>query len=224
MYRLFFAKTILAATAVAVSGFTHAETFSTRFSGFNEVGALNAETGAIASPGTGTLRLDLDKKAATIAYTLVYSGLSAGVTQAHIHLGKVHVPGGVMAFLCTNLSNGPAGTPLCPAAGGTVTGTITAADVVGPTAQNVTPGDFAALVDALDSNTVYGNIHTAKFPAGEIRGELMKGENDELPIAVPARESSAAAGARRRAGGVTRRIDCRIAVPREALLGVRDGW
>jgi hypothetical protein len=55
-------------------------------------------------------------------------------------------------------------------------GTITSASVVGPTAQNINPGDFDALVAALDSNTAYGNIHTVKFPAGEIRGQILKGD------------------------------------------------
>jgi hypothetical protein len=45
-------------------------------------------------------------------------------------------------------------------------------NVVGPTAQNVNAGDFSALLAALQSNTVYGNIHTTKFPAGEIRGQV----------------------------------------------------
>ena len=54
----------------------------------------------------------------------------------------------------------------------TVTGTITAAGVVGPTAQNITVGDFARVVAALASNTAYGNIHTKQFPAGEIRGQI----------------------------------------------------
>jgi hypothetical protein len=58
-------------------------------------------------------------------------------------------------------------------------GTITAASVVGPAAQNITAGDFDALVAALDSNTAYGNIHTVKFPAGEIRGQIVKSGEDE---------------------------------------------
>ena len=53
-----------------------------------------------------------------------------------------------------------------------MTGTITAAGVVGPAAQNITAGDFAGVVAALASNTAYGNIHTQKFPAGEIRGQV----------------------------------------------------
>ena len=83
-----------------------------------------------------------------------------------------------MVFFCSNLANPPAGTQPCPADGGTVTGTITAASVIGPTAQNVTPGDFDALSDALESDTAYGNIHTMKFPAGEIRGQIRRGHRD----------------------------------------------
>ena len=150
-----------------------------RLNGFNEVGALNAETGAILSDGTGKLDLQLNKNASTATYTLTYSGLNAPVTQAHIHFGKVHVPGGVMVFFCTNLNNGPAGTQTCPAGGGTVTGMWTAASVVGPTPQNVTAGDFNALVDALTSNTAYANIHTTKFPAGEIRGQVHRVEQED---------------------------------------------
>jgi hypothetical protein len=95
------------------------------------------------------------------------------VTQAHIHFGKRHVGGGIIVFFCSNLGNGPAGTQACPASG-TVTGTITAADVVGPTAQGVAAGNFNALVEALDNHTAYGNIHTTAFPAGEIRGQIRR--------------------------------------------------
>ena len=158
------------------SSVAYAQEFGARLNGFEELGALNAETGAIRSAGKGTLSLDVDKSQAS--YTLTYSGLSAPVTQAHIHFGKIHVPGGVMVFFCTNGGNGPAGTPLCPPSGGTVTGTWTAASVVGPAGQNVTPGDFSALLDALNSNTAYANIHTTKFPAGEIRGQVRRGDRE----------------------------------------------
>ena len=168
---------LLAGGLAAVSaGIAQAQEFGARLNGFEELGALNAETGAIRSAGKGTLSLDVDKSQAS--YTLTYSGLSAPVTQAHIHFGKIHVPGGVMVFFCTNLGNGPAGTPACPPSGGTVTGTWTAASVVGPAAQNVTPGDFSAVIDALNSNTAYANIHTTKFPAGEIRGQVRRGDRE----------------------------------------------
>jgi hypothetical protein len=152
-----------------------AQEFSAKFSGFQEVGGLGAgETGAILSTGQATVKLTLDKTAQTLTYTLTYSGLT-DVLQSHIHFGKKHVAGGIMVFFCSNLGNGPAGTPTCPddtSGAVTVTGTITAAGVVGPTAQNILPGDFAGVVAALASNTAYGNIHTKQFPAGEIRGQV----------------------------------------------------
>jgi hypothetical protein len=56
--------------------------------------------------------LDLNKKAGTADYTLTYSGLSSSVTVAHIHFGKVHVAGGIIAFLC-----GGGGQAACPSSG-----------------------------------------------------------------------------------------------------------
>jgi hypothetical protein len=55
-----------------------------------------------------------------------------------------------------------------------VTGTIVAADVVGPTAQGIDPGDFDSLVRAIRQGATYSNVHTAKFPSGEIRGQNME--------------------------------------------------
>ena len=51
----------LAAALLVFSAHASAAPFSTIFSGFNELGALNAETGAIFSEGRATLDLDLGK-------------------------------------------------------------------------------------------------------------------------------------------------------------------
>jgi CHRD domain-containing protein len=184
-------KAVLAAALVVFSAsYVYAEEFFARLNGFQEIGALNAETGAVRSNGTGTLHLNLDKGAGTATFTLTYSDVGTTapkigtVSQAHIHFGKRHVAGGVMVFFCATppVVAPVAGTPVCPANAGTVTGTFTAASVVGPTAQNVNPGDFDALVDALESNTAYANIHTTPgFPAGEIRGQIhrVRRDNDD---------------------------------------------
>jgi CHRD domain len=181
---------ILAAAALAAASLAMSaaqaragEHFAASFSGFNELGALNAETGAILSNGTATLSLDLDEKAQTLTFKLTFSGLSTTVTQSHIHFGKRHVPGGVIVFFCaTPPTPAPAGTQSCGGGtSGTVTGTITAANVIGPTTQNINPGDFDALADAIESNTAYGNIHTTKFPAGEIRGEIRRFADQQFP-------------------------------------------
>jgi hypothetical protein len=134
------------------------QNFHAVFSGFNELGAI--------------IELKLDPQAQTLTYSLTFSGVTSPVTQAHLHFGKVHDAGGIMVFLCSNLGNGPAGTPACPSSNGTVTGTLSAASVQAIATQNVPAGDFDALVGALESNTVYANIHTQNFPAGEIRGQV----------------------------------------------------
>ena len=163
---------VVAATAIASP---RTEQFHAVFSGFNETGALNAESGAILSPGHATLELRLDRVNQTLSFVLTYADLSAPVTQSHIHFGKKHMAGGVMVFFCSNLTSAPAGTQPCPASGGTVTGTLSAANVLALAGQNVTAGDFQALEGALESDTAYANIHTTAFPAGEIRGEVGRG-------------------------------------------------
>jgi uncharacterized repeat protein (TIGR01451 family) len=186
-YQMFASAAFAIAAFMLQSTDAKAQNFSTVFSGFEEVGALGAgETGAIFSPGQGTLDLVLNTNTQTLNFTLSYSGFGQvlplqsnkvnTVLQSHIHFGKEHVAGGVMVFFCTNLSPpaGPMPQP-CPLNGGTVTGTITVANVIGPTAQNVTVGDFNALVQALSSGTAYGNIHTMGFPSGEIRGQIIPG-------------------------------------------------
>lgn len=176
----FLASALLGAAVLALSAVpASAQRFSGTFSGFNELGAQNNETGAILSEGKGTIKLTLDKSSNTITYELTYSGLSSDVLQSHIHFARVHSPGGIMVFFCTNLGNGPAGTPACPPTGGTVTGTITAASVLAIPKQNVTAGDFDAVTDALFANAAYGNIHTVNFPAGEIRAQIHQQRGDD---------------------------------------------
>jgi CHRD domain len=176
MYRTAILGVILTAmtAAPAVIASPHTQKFHADFSGFNETGALNAQSGAIFSPGRGTLEVWLDRVNQTLTFELSFWDLSAPVTQSHIHFGKKHVSGGVMVFFCSNLASAPAGTQPCPAGGGTVTGTLTAANVLPIAGQNVTAGDFQAVVEALESDTAYANIHTTSFPAGEIRGQIRR--------------------------------------------------
>ena len=162
---------IFCLTAVAVFG---QDAFSAKLTGFKEV----ANTGPVNSPGSGQFQLTISETGDALTYTLTYSALSTPVTQAHVHFGEPGVSAGVMFFLCTNLGNGPAGTPACPTSGGTVTGTITAGSIVGPTGQNVTPGDFAVALKIIRTGDGYANVHTVKFPVGEIRGQLTRSDDD----------------------------------------------
>jgi len=140
----------------------------------------------IITNGTGTLTATLNDDS-SITYTLTYKNLSTPVTQAHIHIGATKITGGISIFFCANPPIvGPPGTPLCPndsTNSGTVTHTVTAADVVGPAAQGVAVGDFADVVRAIASGVTYANVHTTAHPAGEIRGQIRstEDEDDELP-------------------------------------------
>ena len=45
--------------------------------------------------------------------------------------------------------------------------------IAGPTAT--TPGEFAELVALIRAGKTYVNVHTAKFPPGEIRSQIEDG-------------------------------------------------
>jgi hypothetical protein len=132
-------------------------------SGYQEVAS------SLNTPGSG--RFEGKFSGDTMSYELSYSGLP-GVTQAHIHFGARGTNGGVSVFLCSNLGNGPAGTPTCPPGEGTVTGTVSAADVIGPASQGLLPGDFDALARAIRAGIAYVNVHSTTYPGGEIRGQI----------------------------------------------------
>jgi len=129
------------------------------------------------SRGTATLHGTISDNETFISFTLTFNNLTGNPLAAHIHFAQKKVNGGVMVFFC-----GGGGKPACPAAtSGTVTGTITAADIVGPAAQGIPPapnGQFADVVRAIRTGNAYANMHTAMFPAGEIRGQVLTGDDD----------------------------------------------
>jgi hypothetical protein len=95
-------------------------------------------------------------------------------TASHIHLGQKDVNGGVSVFFC-----GGGGRPACTPTSGSFTGTITAADVIGPAGQGIAPGEFAELLAALRAGETYVNVHTNKHPGGEIRGQIKRSGDDD---------------------------------------------
>jgi CHRD domain-containing protein len=132
------------------------------------------EVPALSNTGIGLFNMLIDFSDSSFDYTLSFSGLSGtGATQSHIHIGQKSVNGGIMVFFCTNLGNGPPGTQACPS-NGTVGGRVTAANVVGSAAaQGIAAGEFAEVLKAIRAGTVYVNVHSALFPGGEIRGQLV---------------------------------------------------
>jgi hypothetical protein len=126
------------------------------------------ETPSISTRARGSFRAEIDRDGDSIDYKLSYEGIEGGTANAaHIHLGQRHTAGGVSAFLC-----GGGDKPACPTPGGTVEGTIDAADVIGPAGQGILAGQLDELVRAIRAGATYVNVHSTTFPAGEIRGQV----------------------------------------------------
>jgi CHRD domain len=139
-----------------------------KLTGFEEVPAL-------LSTGVGEFTAEVDPTRTSITFTLTYSGLLADATQSHIHFGQRRVNGGIMVFFCTNLATPPVGVPVppnCPLREGTVTGTLRAADVVGPLGQGIAPLSLENVIDAIQSGHIYANVHSTRWPGGELRGQV----------------------------------------------------
>ena len=175
------AKFAAAAAVVGVAGFTgaaiaggHGRDFETDMTGFEEVPAVS-------TTGGGQVNAAVNRAGTEIRYTLRYDHLEGNVLQSHIHFGQEGVNGGIVVFLCTNLGNGPAGrdVPACPPPPATVTGVLTADDVAtatpasdGAVAQGIGPREFDEFVRAMRAGVTYANVHSSRWPGGEIRGQF----------------------------------------------------
>ncbi len=156
---------LVTASAVAFSQHKRIREFLT---GFEEVPVVS-------TVAEGEFHARINADATQIDYELSYTGLEGNVTQAHIHVGQRGVNGGISVWLCGNPSatvNPPPGTQGCPASPATITGTLTAANVVGPASQGIAAGEFAELIRAIREGQTYANVHSTKFPGGEIRSQI----------------------------------------------------
>lgn len=141
------------------------------------------EVPVVSTTGNANFRAEVSRDDTSITYEMNYSDLEGTIQQSHIHFGQKSVNGGISVFLCTNLNNGPAGTQLCPTPPATITGTITAANVgAGANGQGIAPGEFAELLKAIRAGKTYVNIHSTKWPGGEVRSQIGPdghGEHDD---------------------------------------------
>jgi len=173
------ATALIAVAAVGVRGDDEKTTFQIRATmiGDNEVPP-------IATDAKARFHATVDTKAQTITFELTYSGLEGGnTTQSHIHFAPPRVNGGVMVWFCDSVTKPPMPPKAqpCPTGGqGTITGTITGADVQNLAAQGITggAGEVDDVVTAIRKGLSYANLHTGSFPGGEIRG-LVEVREDE---------------------------------------------
>src|SRR5688572_4456207 len=158
------------ALAFAAPGASASDKISTKLVGWEE-------NPSISTPASGTFTATISNDDSEINYELTYTALMGTVTQAHIHVSQRGVNGGISAWLCGANPTGPAGTPTCPPLlmpgdVATVSGTITAAQVVGPATQQILPGELAELIAAIRAGAAYANVHSTVAPGGEIRGQI----------------------------------------------------
>jgi hypothetical protein len=154
-----------------------------RLRGFQEVPVISTEA-------RGHFRAKINKDRTEIQFVLSYEGLEGTVTQSHIHIAQPGVNGGISVWLCQTASNpAPASvaalTQTCPQSG-TVTGTLTQANVIGPPGQGVAAEEFDELVEAMLAGVTYTNVHSkdagglpTSFNGGEIRGQNRAIEHDD---------------------------------------------
>ncbi len=138
---------LFALTTVAVP--LIAASFATAQTTFKLSSALNIgqETTRVKGAKAGAAgRFTATLNGTTLKWTLTFKNLSGSAMAAHIHTAPRGVAGPVIVPLCSPCTS--------PASG---TATLTAAEVK----------DLLARKD-------YANVHTAKNPAGEIRGQITK--------------------------------------------------
>jgi hypothetical protein len=176
---LWTAAVFVFATGVAFSD-EGARKFKELLNGINEAAAV------VSTTGTGTFSAEISQDGSEINYELTFQDLEGEVRQAHIHIGHPQNQGGIVLWLCdsaTNPSPSPA-TPECTADdpsnpfAGRVTGTLTAADVQNLPANGIAgatplaPGEFAEVVALIRAGRTYVNVHSTKFPPGEVRAQI----------------------------------------------------
>lgn len=145
---------VLMALALATAASAQTVVLTTTLSGANEVPPNT-------SPATGSATMTIDVSTRNYSLAINFTGLTAGMTIAHIHRGAVGVNGPILVWLDGMQPAGSPGvTPFIPAGStsfsGTLNGTFPAADL-----NNLLAG------------STYINIHTSAFPGGEIRGNLI---------------------------------------------------
>ena len=161
---------VFAAVFTLTQPVTATDSFGARLRGLEEVPSIS-------TAGQGFFFASLNDAETQLDYSVIYFGLESTVTQSHIHIGQTSVTGGIVLFFCTNLTP-PAGVPVPPAcpngAVNSVSGMLTAANVIVQTGQGIASGEFAEVIRAMRSGFAYANVHSVTYPGGEIRGQISR--------------------------------------------------
>jgi hypothetical protein len=168
MRRLHIAVLTLALSGMSLATFAanSPRDLNASLSGYQEVPTLS-------TAGTAKLQARMSNDESAVDWVLSYEALEGTVTQAHIHFAARAINGPIVVWFCSNLGNGPAGTPACPPAPATISGTFHAADVTaGAAAMGLEAGNLAELIAGIRAGATYANVHSTLRPGGEVRGQI----------------------------------------------------
>lgn len=181
-------KTVLAVSGLIVmaSGIAFTQGVGPRV--FKEALFGVKEVPVVSTTGSGTFRAEISRDEASIAYTLSFQDLEGDVRQAHIHIGPEQNTGGIVLWLCQTAANPSpvASTPHCfdplnpaTARSNTVSGVLTAADIIPQAANGIAAGEFEEVLGLIRAGKTYVNVHSAKFGPGEIRSQIQHGHSGQ---------------------------------------------
>lgn len=154
--------------------------FEAELSGAQEV---TTPAGGVVTDTTGTIEIEFDKALTSALFSLAVSN-GTGIIQAHLHCASAGVNGPVVSFLF-----GPVEPPVDVGAG-SVAGTLSNSDIIplDTSEENEACGvplnNIASLAFAMRAGKIYANVHSAAFPAGVVRGQLLEAddEDDDLDL------------------------------------------
>ena len=181
MNKSFISRTVISLIclpALAMAGVAYADDqlFDATLSGAQEV-VLDADgnlvPGGTDTGATGRINVKFAKAFTSVRVNLRVTGLTGTFAAAHFHCGR---PGqnGPVVFGLVNPG-------LLEFDGKRIRGTLTNVDFTGADCLEVVGrpvNNIAALAFAMRDGLIYANVHSDVFPAGEIRGQMLEGDDD----------------------------------------------
>jgi hypothetical protein len=128
---------------------------------------------AVSTIAFGFAEVQLSEDNSTLSFEVVVCNI-ANVTASHIHVGAAGTNGPVVLPFYGSPS------PLFNSTRGCDTlaeGTRTSADLVARPAAGI--NTWTDFINALIAGNTYVNVHTTAHPGGEIRGQLVREQDDE---------------------------------------------
>lgn len=122
---------------------------------FRAVLSADEQSAPTESPGSGVVNFVLDRPTQELSWTLSFENLTSDVTGAHIH--GPQTPGGNAGVLIDLAPDG----------------------LRSPVQSSYVLND--GLLEYLLTGRMYVNVHSTKYPVGELRGQIMRQRPEEAP-------------------------------------------